>query len=189
MPQYNLPFDPILLPGQTARLHRSETNFVDVVCVALGALGTHRHDFGSVTGENLGNDCTHLDMPDGEMAQYRYVIRGNFEIHLQHPAGVDQYRTGGTVKSTRSAAFRMPPWASDPDEPVLIQDAHWRMSEFLVLEDKTPRFDLYPIGHSSGPVDGYVDFMGLKMSLRPHSEPGQVHIWVDGWPPGRKLGI
>lgn len=192
MPQLNLPFDPILLPGQTARLFRTESNFVDVRVIAIGPLGVHRHDFGTLTSsENLDNDCTHIDMQEGEMAQYRYIPRGNFEVHLQHPAGVDQYRTQGTVKSTRTSAFRMQPWADDPDVPQIVQDAYWRLSEFIVLEDKTPRFDLYPIGHPSGGVEAHVDFFGIKYSLAPLLEvdkPGRVDIWVDGWPAGKKIG-
>ena len=126
MPALSLNFDPILLPGQTARLFQSEANFMDVRCVAFGSLAVHRHDFGTISAATLDQDDTHLDMPNGEMGQYRYVARGNFDIHLQHPGGVDQYRTNGSNKANRLESFRMPPWAFDAKESKAMQNVYLR---------------------------------------------------------------
>lgn len=189
MPQHNLAFDPILMEDHTARLYLSTESFVDVRVIAVASIATHRHDFGTLTGNLLGQDDTHLDMPEGQLAQYRYVIRGPFDVHLQHPTGVDQYLTNGSDKGTRSAAFRMPPWARDPQEPELLQASYYRLSQFLVLEDRTPRFDLYPYAPTTGGVEAYVDFFGWRLALEklPAGQKGQVSIWVSGWPATRKL--
>lgn len=191
MPDYslfNLDFDPVLKQGWTARLHQAPDNFVDVYVQAVGPLAAHRHDFGALTGVVTAGECTHLEMPSGEMAQYRYLIRGNFEVHLQHPVGVDQYRTKNAAKGTRSAAFRMRPWSLDPDGDPLWQ-TYWRQSEFLVLEDYTPRFDIYPFQPVEGGTDGYVDFVGYRYSLKPlpAGERPQVTLWVNNWPAGMRL--
>ena len=189
MPQYNLAFDPILLSGHTARLYIDASNSVDVRVVAVGPLANHAHDFGTLTGNLLGQDDVHLDLPDGELAQYRFVARGNFDIHLQHPVGVDQYRTNASDKGTRSAAWRIPPWSRDPQLPELLQASFWRLSEFFVLEDRTPRFDLYPYAPTGQGVEAYVDFFGWKFALEklPAGEQGQTTIWVSGWPASKDL--
>lgn len=189
MPHYSLAFDPILMADHTARLYLSTETFVDVRVLAVGPLAVHRHDFGTLTGNLLNQDDTHLDMPDGQLAQYRYVTRGPFDVHLQHPAGVDYYLSNNTDKGTRSAAFRTPPWARDPQEPELLQAAYFRQSEFLVLEDRTPRFDLYPYAPTTGGVEAYVDFFGWRFALEklPEGQKGQVSVWISGWPATRDL--
>jgi len=179
-------FKPVLLAGQTARLMRSVSSFVDVRVKAVFPLGVHRHDFGTLTAASLALDDTHLDMGTGELAQYRYVVRGAFEIHLQHPGGVDQYRTGGSNKSNRTEAFRigeMEP-ALEPDQA----QAQWMLSQFYVLEEETPRFDLYPFIPLAAAVEAYVDFYGIGYALEKLKDgQGLVTIWVNGRPSGDSL--
>ena len=180
-------FKPILLAGQTARLMRSHSSFVDVRVKAVGTLGVHRHDFGRLSSVITDADDTHLDMQRGELAQYRFVVRGPFEVHLQHPAGVDQFRTSGSDRATRTSAFRigeMDP-RNEPDQAT----AQWMLSQFYVLEDETPRFDLYPYAPTTQQIDAYVDFYGIKYSLAKLASGQQpmVEIWVNGWPIGDSL--
>lgn len=188
MSHFNTSFEPILLPGHTARLFQSPTSFFDIKVVAVGSLAVHRHDFGTLTADLLDQDCTHLDMEKGECAQYRYVIRGAFDVHLQHPAGVDQYRTQGSNKATRTQAFRMQPWAFDNLESDAVKDAYWRLSEFIVVEDKTPRFDIYPYAPAAQ-IEAHVDFFGYRFALEllPPGEHGKVDIWVNNWPSSKSL--
>ena len=185
---HNPEFRPILLPGQRAKLIRGAvTNFVNIEVVHVYPLGIHRHDFGAMTGNLVDQDDTHLDMPTGEMAQYRFIPRGRFRVHLQHPGGVDIYRTSGSVKGDQTAGFFIDPY----DEDDHVWDGHdtalWAASEFFVFEDETPRFDLYPMGTAAVVRDGYVDFYGWALVLKKTNLEPVVTLWVNGRPTGQVL--
>lgn len=185
----SMDFSPALEPGMTARLFRGEVgNCVDVFVQARRFIGVHRHDFGSISATTLGQDCQHLDLTDGELGQYRYVIRGNFEVQLAHPIGVDQYRTDLTDKNTRGEAWRMVPWANANDDPEILQRTLFAGSEFFVLESETPRFDIFPF--QPGPTQGHIDFYCWQYSLSKAADgqqAGIAKIWVGGWPSGKVL--
>ena len=185
---HSLDFRPILLPGQKAQLIRGQsTNFVNIEVVHVYPLGVHRHDFGTLTGNTLDQDDTHLDMPSGEMAQYRFIPRGTFRVHLQHPGGTDIYRTNGSVKGVQREGFFIDPY-DENDNP---WDGHdttlWAASEFFVFEDETPRFDLYPLAPAAAARDGYVDFYGWAFVLKRTTDKPPVTLWVNGRPRGEAL--
>ena len=185
---HNLEFRPILLPGQRAKLIRGQpTNFVNVEVVHVYPLGVHRHDFGTLTGNSVDQDDTHLDMPSGEMAQYRFIPRGNFGVHLQNPGGVDIYRTRGSVKGAQREGYFITPYDTDGDP----WDGHdqflWAASEFFVFEDETPRFDLYPLAPATGAREGYMDVYGWAFVLKGATSEPPVTLWVNGRPRGGAL--
>jgi hypothetical protein len=181
-------FEPALLTGQSARLHVNATEFHDVRVVSWGYLPSHLHDFGSLTGgtASLANDCSHIDMPDGELAQYRFRINDPaVEIELKHPASTQQW----TVQSSSTTAgtnWRMRYWSEQ--DPTDIQKWMFKSSEFFVFEQNTPRFDLYPLDGLEGArtSQGYVEFFGFRYALErlPNGERGMVDMWVQGWPGG-----
>lgn len=180
---YNEVFKPILLPGQTARLRKGEDSFEDVEVISVWPLGVHRHDFGDLTGDLTNQDCEHLDMPDGEMAQYRYMPRDNFEVHLQHPGGVDRYRTNASTKGDATAGWFIRPYDQEGEQWDRYDDFMWMASEFLVLEDATPRFDIYPLVRTTGGMNAHIDFFGIAYSLRRASiQNPPVEFWVNNRP-------
>jgi len=181
-------FEPILLTGQSARLHINATEFHDVRVVSWGYLPSHRHDFGALTAgtASLANDCTHIDMPDGEFAQYRWrIIDPSVEVEMKHPASTQQWATSSYSTST-GANWRMRYW--DKEEPEEVQKWMLKSSEFFVFQQNTPRFDLYPVSGLSGAStpQGYIEFYGFRFALQrlPNSERGMVDIWTQGWPGG-----
>jgi hypothetical protein len=176
------------LTGQSARLHINATEFHDVRVVSWGYLPSHRHDFGSLTAgtASLAGDCTHIDMPDGEFAQYRWrIVDPGVEVELKHPASTQQWASQSYSTST-GANWRMRYWSGeDPDD---VQKWMFKSSEFFVFEQNTPRFDLFPQAGLSGAStpQGYVEFFGFRYALErlPAGERGMVDIWVQGWPGG-----
>lgn len=181
-------FRPILQVGQTARLIRGNPeNFVDVEVTGVFPLGVHVHDFGTMTTSSLNQDCTHLDMDNGEMAQIRYIPRGRFRVHLQNPNGVDIYRTQGSAKGDQTAGWFIDNVSGDPDEIHQVRSAMFALSEFLVYEDETPRFDLYGLAPAAQ-IEMYVHFYGFGFSLRKADKTPPVTIWTSGRPRGQELG-
>ena len=181
-------FEPALLSGQSARLHINATETHDDRVVSWGYLPSHRHDFGSLTAgtPSLANDCSHIDMPDGELAQYRWrIIDPAVEVELKHPASTQQWASQSYTTST-GANWRMRYRSSeDPDD---VQKWMFKSSEFFVFEQNTPRFDLFPESGLSGAStpQGYIEFFGFRYALErlPTGERGMVDIWVQGWPGG-----
>jgi hypothetical protein len=181
-------FEPILLTGQSARLHINASEFHDVRVVSWGYLPSHRHDFGSLTAgtASLANDCTHIDMPDGEFGQYRWrIIDPGVEVELKHPASTQQWASQSYSTAT-GANWRMRYW--DKEEPEEVQKWMLKSSEFFVFQQNTPRFDLYPVSGLSGAStpQGYIEFFGFRFALQrlPNGERGMVDIWTQGWPGG-----
>ena len=84
-------WNPMLLPGHTARLFKAD-GVVDIFVETVGAIPSLRIDVGALsvssfgTASNTGYDATQLDMPDGEFAQYRIVVQEGFEIEMTHPS-------------------------------------------------------------------------------------------------------
>jgi len=181
-------FEPALLTGQSARLHINASEFHDVRVVSWGYLPSHRHDFGSLTAgtASLANDCAHIDMSDGEFAQYRWrIVDPSVEVELKHPASTQQWATQSYSTST-GANWRMRYW--DQNDPEDVQKWMFKSSEFFVFEQNTPRFDLYPESGLSGAStpQGYIEFFGFRYALQrlPNGERGMVDIWTQGWPGG-----
>lgn len=184
--QLNPDFQPIFLPGHTANLYIDAGIFASVRIKAVRPLGVNRHDFGTIAADTLSQECTHLQMPRGELGQFRYIPRERFDVVLQNPSGKDQYQTSLSLKATRAEAWRIQPWAQDTEEPQEVRKAHWVLSEFFVLEDtQNPRFDLYPFAQAAQ-IEAHVDFYGIAYALEPlpKGARGLVDLWVRGWPSG-----
>ncbi len=190
---HNPQFSPILREGERAKLIRGQIdNFVNVEVVHVFPLPDHRHDFGLLTASSLNLEDTHLSMPTGELAQYRYTPRattGAFQVHLQSPSGVDIYRTRGSVKGDQTAGFFVGPY----DEEGRVWTGHdwtlWAASEFFVFENDTPRFDLYPLGPTTGARRAHVDFYGWGFALKPILERPLVEPPISLWVSGRPQGV
>lgn len=180
-------FAPILVVGDLVQLIKS-SGTVNVEVIGTYPLLTHRHDFGDLTpGTNsLDNDCTHIDQDTGVLAQMRFIVRGGFDLSYELPAGVAIAVTAGSVRGTRTSDWRVGPW--DGNDPAEERQALWAASEFLVLENETPRWNLYPFGGSTGlQVPAYVDFYGIAYALAPTNLAPSHNIWVNSRPAGKAL--
>ena len=182
----NPEFQPMLQVGHCARLMRTGGE-VNVEVIGIFPLGIHRHDFGTLSGNALDQRCTHIELAGGELAQYRYIPRGRFRVHLQSPSGVDIYTTNGSTKGNQTAGFFIDPVAEDPDELPAFRTAAWSLSEFFVYEDEGPRFDLYPLAPAAQ-IEAYVDFIGIGFALKPATRLPPTTLWVSGRPRGQELG-
>ena len=172
---YKTVFEPILLPGETARIILPSQT-IDVECVAVGALPLYTKDFGALTAAtwDTGNQDTNLDMQDFQLAQYRIRIQDDMLLKLNNPASTRQWRTKGTD-------FYLPQFPTDPEDQFL-QEFYFKASEFFVYEDdNSPSFDLYSANDST---TSRVLFSGWRFSLRKSAVPGKATIWVSGWPSG-----
>lgn len=188
----NPTFMPLWQAGQSVRLFKgSEDNHIDVTIKHVFGLPWHRHNFGILTADSTDNDCTHLDMQDGYMAQYRFIPRSSVDVHLQHPGGVDIFRTNGSTKGGATTGWFVHGYDQEGEQ----WDGHdwhqWAASEFVVFEDETPRFDLYPTAPSES-LPAHVDFYGWAYALKRFS-PSQggamppATYWVNGRPAGENL--
>ena len=185
---HNPEFRPILQQGQRAKLIRGQpSNWVNVEVVHVFPLPVHRHDFGVLTASSLNLDDTHLDMPTGELAQYRFIPRTAFRVHLQHPGGVDQYRTNGSTKGVQTEGFFIDPYGEEGQQWNGTDWSQWAASEFFVFEDETPRFDLYPLGPTTGGRRAHMDFYGWAFVLKKATSEPPISLWVNGRPSGEKL--
>ena len=179
--QFNPSFKPLLLPGHTARLFKAD-GVVDVLCTAVEALPSYRHDFGQVAadGSSLGNDVSQLDVDNGQMAQFRYIIDSDIEIEFSHPSGTT------TLWRTQTQRFRARPFTLSPAaEPQEITAFRWAATEFFVYEQETPRFDAYSTHQVQ---EAYVEFMGFKFYLQPlpSGQEGLLKLWVNAYPTGKR---
>ena len=180
--QFNPEFEPALLGGYTARLFKAD-GFVDIRVLAVGAIPSFRWDAGALTaGATLSNqDPTHLDMPVGEFAQIRQIVRGQFELDMTHPN-----------QSVRQWQSKSNNWRLGPVDQILDPAATafmWAASEIWIFEDETPRFDFVTF-KSAQMLQGHVDHYGWRYSYE-IMEEGQddyvepkAHIWVNSWPSG-----
>lgn len=176
-------FAPVFGVGDTVRILKAgESKNIEIF--AVQALPHHRHDFGSLTsGTNLRDrDETHLDMPNGEMAQYRFMAMGEFEVEFSHP--------GSTVGAWRtdSQNFRITPSFLHVDTPIQERDWMWAASEFWVFETETPRFHLIPFASAIG-AQAHIDFYGIRYAWKALPSPGepqfvepQYTLRVNAWP-------
>ena len=184
-------FEPALLTGQTARLHLNTNEFHDIRIVVGANLLLTVTTLAPLplVHPSLANDCSHIDMPDGQFAQYRWrIIDPSVEVELKHPASTQQWMVQSSSTST-GANWRLRYW--DEQDPIDVQKWMFKSSEFFVFEQNTPRFDLHPITGLSGAStpQGYVEFFGFRYALEklPNGERGMVDIWMQGWPGGGVL--
>lgn len=183
------PFNPLFearfVEGDTIRVHKAD-GAEDIHILAVGALPYRRWDAGSLSSaSSLAVDPTTLDMPAGEMAQYRFFVRDAFEVELTHP--------GTTVRQWKSDTtnWRIPPvmegvsGLSEAEVSFL-----WAASEFWVFEDQTPRFDFYRLAGVT--VEMHIDFSGIRYAfetfatmqtrgITPPLRPA-YDLWANAWP-------
>jgi hypothetical protein len=169
-------FRPILQAGQSARLIRASGQHADVECTGVFPLGVHRHAFNATSGPLLNQQCEHLEMGDSEMGQWRYIPRTNFQVSLQLPSGVDIMRTNRSVPGSATEGMHIPPDAGDTNELEDVRRFVWQASEFLVLQDTTPRFDLHPM--QEGEITPILDLHGFGFVLKPASKMPPVTLWL-----------
>lgn len=167
-------FDPILLPGETAKLITSSVT-VDIECLAVGALPEYQKDFGALTAGTWDTDQedTNLEMADNEMSQLRVRLLDDVKMRFNNLAPTRQWRTSKTD-------FYLRQFPREPGEDFL-KEYMFKASEFFVYEDDTPRFDFYsPVALNAC----VVLFSGWRFKLKKISAPGKITIWVSGWPGG-----
>jgi len=146
-----------------------------------------RVDVGSLSGttssaSNTGYDATQLDMPRGEMAQYRFLVSDGFEVEFTHPSTTTrQWKTDTTNARVKPIGNDSGPWSP-------YDEFMWQASEFFVYEDETPRFDIYPLSVSTPRPQGHIDFHGYRFALKKIATRGILPLWVNSWPSGLGIG-
>lgn len=173
--QFKTEFEPILLPGETARIITATAN-LNVECVAVGALPEKIKDFGALTGGawTREQENTDLEMPLNELSQFRMRIIDDFQLEFNNPGSTKQWRTA-------KAPFYLPQFPALSAEDFLKQ-FYFKASEFFGWWKDTPRFDLYaPNGDLA---TSRIIFSGWRFRVKEIDTPGKVTIWVSGWPSG-----
>lgn len=177
---YDPAFQSHLRIGDTVHVLK-DSGEVNVRIDAVEPLPYRRNDVGSLTSaSSLANDITVLDMPNGELAVYRFVPTTPIEVELNHPSGSSQrWRTSTTN-------FRIPPWLDDPALPQGMRDYYWAASQFWVYEAETPRFDIYRL--AAHDTEMHLDFSGWRYQFTelPVNQRGALNIRMNGWQ--RKAG-
>ena len=175
---YKTNFEPILLPGETARLITSAKT-LDIECIAVGALPEYQKDFGALVAAtwDTDNEDTNLEMGDKEFSQLRMRILDDMKLRFNNLGSVRQWRTAKT-----DFYLKQFPTA---DGENFLKEYLFKASEFFVYEDDTPRFDFYSdiaLATSRVLFSGWrYKIKELKGVVAPKS--AKV-IWVSGWPSG-----
>lgn len=169
-------FRPALEVGDVVEVLRS-AGPKRVLIDGMGPLPHYRHDFGQLTADSLNQDVTQLDLPDGEMAQYRFSPMALYNVRFNHPGGTEQWRTS-------TQRFDIPPYLIDQGLPQALAAFYFAASEFWVFKDETPRFDL--IQAYSRQVEAYADFWGWRYHYveleRGDEFPVTKVVRANGWP-------
>ena len=174
---YKTNFEPILLPGETARLITSSET-VDVECIAVGALPEYQKDFGALTAAtwDTDNEDANLEMQTNELSQLRMRVIDDMKLRFNNLAPTRQWRTSKTD-------FYLKRFPVDSGEDFL-KEFLFKASEFFVYEDDTPRFDFYS---DIALATSRVVFSGWRLRVKElKGAPKPVKtIWVSGWPSGK----
>ena len=167
-------FEPILLPGETARLITSNQT-LDVECVAVGALPEYQKDFGALTAAtwDTDNEDTNLEMSTLEVSQLRMRVLDDMKLRFNNLAPTRQWRTAKTD-------FYLRQFPQDAGQDFL-KEFLFKASEFFIFEDDTPRFDFYS---EIALATSRVVFSGWRYKVKKTAQPGKVTVWVSGWPSG-----
>jgi len=178
--QFNLNFDPVLLPNETAILMGGDfpSDGQPVRCRAVGALPERIKDFGTLTAGSWSTEQedTRLELLTNELGQYRMRLLNDFQMKLKNPSAYQQWRS-----STGEFVLRRFP--TEPGQDFLAAFL-FRASEFYVWENTTPRFLLY----STAAVDAYVWFGGWKIKvelIKKEELTSRQEIWVSGFTGGK----
>ena len=171
---YKTNFEPVLLPGETARLITSSKT-LDVSCVAVGALPEYQKDFGALTAAtwDTDNEDTNLEMGTLELSQLRMRILDDMKLRFNNLAPTRQWRTSKT-----DFYLRQYPQEAGQD---FLKEFLFKASEFFIYEDDTPRFDFYS---DVALTTSRVLFSGWRYKVKKIATQGRITIWVSGWPSG-----
>lgn len=152
--EFAVPFLPFFRIGDIVRVIRSG-GVNDVVIRFTSALPSYRHDFGQISTTSSDQEVTNLELGDDILGQFRFSPVTEFEVEVDNPQGVDQWRT-------KTRRFRVQPWMTGAvDEAERAR--HEAMSQFWVWEDDTPRFSLYPlVAATSHQLEAYAEFFGWR---------------------------
>ena len=167
-------FEPILLPGETARLYMSQ-GLLNAKVEAVAALPELIVDFGALTsGTNLSaQQTTNLEFGTMEFAQLRMRVLDDFRTKLYNPPSFKQW-------ASARADFWLPKFS---DNPEFLQEFFFQSSEFFVFEDDTPSFDITTLQTSA---KSRIAFSGYRFSISEIRGEGKVPIWVNSWPTGSR---
>src|SRR3990167_137777 len=160
---HSFSFEPFFQLGDTAHVYKSDGE-IDILIEGVGAMPLHRENLGTATATSNSNDVTELDMPDGEIAQYRFSPVTNFTVAFTHPSS-----TTRQWKSD-SATFVLPTWSEDATMPEALRNYYFAASEFWVYEQETPRFDVNLVANQQ--TRAYADFWGWRYKFRKINETG-----------------
>ena len=91
---YNSDFEPILLVGETARLHKSDGD-IDIEALAVNALPEYSNDFGAVAAASWLRDetTTATELDTRELAQFRLRVIDDVRLYLKNPQSTKYWRT------------------------------------------------------------------------------------------------
>ncbi len=170
-------FEPILLPGQVARIITS-TETKNVECVAVGAMPSYIKDFGALAAAtwDTDNEDQNLQMNDNELLHMRMRVLDDMQLRFNNLGSTRQWRTQKT-----DFTLRMAPSEDNANSP--IQRQQLACSEFFVYEDDTPRFDFYsPVALATSRVS----FHGFRYAVAATGKMATMTIWVSGWPSGQR---
>jgi hypothetical protein len=123
------------------------------------------YDFGSIAPETEGSDTEieNLYMPDGEMAQYRYVLLEDFTLKIKQPLTKTRYATDVVVTTV-----------SKMDQSVPLGNKVPR-NELFVIEDEKVYF--VPLNPTKYPrYRARIKFEGYRYVIRPIPKPDK---WTD----------
>jgi len=173
---YSDNFDPIFLPGESARLITSSKT-VDVECVAVGALPEYYKTFGALTAATWlrDNKDDNLKQGDWGLAQFRVRIQDDMKMELNNLGSTKQWRTSQT-----NFYLRQFPMNEDED---YLKRYLFKASEFFVYEDDLPTFDFYS---DVALTTSRVLFSGWRYRVKklPTGIQPRMTIWVSGWASG-----
>lgn len=168
---YNIDFEPILLVGETARLHKADGP-IDIEVLAINALPEHSEDFGDIAAASWRRDetTTATELDTNELAQFRMRVVDDVRVYLKNPQAVSYWRS-------RTVDFYLPQF---PEDITFLQNYYFTASEFLVWErDYQPSFDIYaPLAAGTSTVL----FSGYKFRCKQIQSKGKVDLWVNSWP-------
>lgn len=186
MPGVTAEFNNDYLPGHTYKVHKVSGD-INVRITAARPHPSHRHDFGALTAGTVSTaqQCTHIQVADGQFARYRFIILGAFDIELKHPQATLFWAPRGP-SVTVGATWRARSWEGDRTLSPSQQEWYWMSTEFWLWEDEDPRFDIYPL-NSAGTqpaAQGHVEFQGWRYGWEEleDNEAVQGDIWVDKFP-------
>jgi hypothetical protein len=178
---FSTDFDPILLPNETATLFGAAfpTEGQPVKSRWVGSLPEYTKNFGALTAGvwATAQEDSNLELGSLELGQMRCRVIDDILLRMNNPTSTEQWRTNKT-------RFHISKFSLEDGENFLSKML-WRMSEFFVWENNTPRFDLYSTPTATV---SKVVFSGWRIKVEKIAKAeltSKAEIWVNGWPSGK----